>query len=123
MRIVIMALVIILILGSVSLALRFNQKASYASKELEQERYLRLSAEQMLEETNKQRESLKNDLEKAQETIKGLSRVAEQTQSFNNDLKNRLEKASQVKESLELKLKELENILPEKQTPVNAVNP
>jgi len=124
MRIVIIALIIILILGSIGLAFRFNQKASYANKELEQERYLRLTTEQMLEETSQQREALKTDLNKAQETIKGLSRVTEQTQAFNNDLKDRLEKASRIKESLEMKLKELESVLPgQQQTPANSVNP
>ncbi len=112
MRIVIIAIIIILVLSSIGLAVRFNQKAVYANKELEQERYLRLTTEQMLQETNQQKQNLEENLNKAQDTKKGLSRVAEQTQAFNNDLKDRLEKASKVKEALESKLKELENILP-----------
>ncbi|MBF0522661.1 MAG: hypothetical protein HQL24_06355 [Candidatus Omnitrophica bacterium] len=115
MRIVVIALIVILVVTSFVLAFQFNQKAFRANRNLEQERYLRLTAEQAIQEAAQQKEDLKNNLSKAQETIKGLSRVTEQTQAYNKDLKERLEKASKAQEELEAKLKALE-----KKEPLNA---
>ncbi|MDP8212020.1 MAG: hypothetical protein P9X22_01855 [Candidatus Zapsychrus exili] len=111
MKIVSTVFIIILIIASFVLAFHFNQKASSSNKGLEQERYLRMNAEQMLQETEEEVVSLKSEITSMKSKVERLERVAEQTKAFNEDLKLHLERVSKAKESLESKLQDLESIM------------
>lgn len=109
MRIFLVSL-IILSAVALGLAFRFNRHVSQAQTDLNQERYLRMTAEENLEKANAKIVSLEGELAKNQNKSKSLEKVIDQTSAMNKDLQARLEKANAVQEDLEKKIKQLEPV-------------
>jgi predicted RNase H-like nuclease (RuvC/YqgF family) len=95
---------------SIVMVVRFSQVAKTAQQALDEERYLKLTAEEQLENVKNKVGSLESDLTRAQSKVSSLEKVLDETKSYNSDLKTRLDKASEIKTDLEQKLEELEQV-------------
>jgi len=93
MRIVLGGFIIILLVLSCGLAVRYNQDASYAIDELDGERYKRMVAEENLKKANQQVSGLSAEKKRLQSKIEDIEMVLEKTMSLNSDYKNRLDQA------------------------------
>jgi hypothetical protein len=97
MRVVLIGFAVVFVLFSCGLAIRYNQNAVYAQKELNGERYKRMTLEESLQQADVHVDSLQLELKIAQDKAKTLETVLEKTKLINEDLKVRLEKAVQIK--------------------------
>jgi len=108
---VIMIIVGLLVIAiSCGLAFRYGRYATNARADLEQERYLRMVAEENVQAFHAKLETLEAELKRSQNKIKAVEKVAEQNQAINVDLKSRLDKILEIKDRLEAKIKELEHL-------------
>ena len=82
---------------SVVLALRYNQSAFKASDELNNERYLRMTAEESAEQAKAKISSLEAELAGLQSKVDGLEKELEQSKAINADLEIRLKEAESSK--------------------------
>ena len=89
-------------------AIRFSSVVDNAQKDLNQERYSRMVAEESLEKANNRINSLEADLVRTQNTMKGIEGLIKETKGINEDLKNQLEKSSRINEELDKKIKEFQ---------------
>ncbi|MBF0385426.1 MAG: hypothetical protein HQL27_06095 [Candidatus Omnitrophica bacterium] len=111
MKVVIILLIGILVVSSFVLAFSSNKKATGASEELNQERYLRMVAEEGLVSAKTKIGSLESEMERAKGKTQSLERLIEQKDIVLEDLKGRVNKAEKAKDELEKKVKELEAAL------------
>ena len=111
MRIVLIGFVIVLLVLSCGLAVRYSQDASYAQEQLNSERYERLVSEENLQNVKVQIRSLKAELKRAQNKVGQVEGVLAKTKAVNEDLKGRLDKAAEIKMNLDEKIKELQNLV------------
>ena len=91
-----------------ALAFHYNQISSKAQKYLNEERYGRLSAEEILEKTSGKIHGLEKELANAQLRIKNIEKLLEKSNSNNTNLKSQLDETSKAKKDLEAKVKALE---------------
>ena len=77
-------------------------------KELDQERYNRMVAEEKLEKVNTKIKSMESELTNSQNQTQGLQTFIEKEKVANDNLRTELEKVTRLKEVLE---KELKNAL------------
>lgn len=110
MRIVFFGFIIVLVVLSFGLAVRYNNDASYATEMLNGERYKRLTAEEELQKANRQIAALTADLKQAQDKLESTEFVLKNTKAINEDLKARLDKADQAKELLDKQIDELKQL-------------
>ena len=82
-----------------------GQKVNTTRKDLEQERYNRMIAEEKLEKALLKVKSLENELTNAQNQTQGIQTVLEKEKVANAALKTELEKVTKLKEVLEQELK------------------
>ena len=108
MRIVLIGFIIILLVLSCGLAVRYNQDASHARGELDGERYKRMVSEENLLRANIQADSLKEELTRMKSRVEQTELILEKTKLINASLKLRLQKADQMKELLDKKIAELQ---------------
>ena len=106
MRNKILVLAAVLTLGCVAMVFFSGQTVDKTRKDLDQERYNRMVAEEKLEKALVKIKSLETDLTNAQNQAQGLQTVLEQEKNANVDLKTELEKTSKLKEVLEGNLKD-----------------
>ena len=90
------------------MAIRSGSIVNNAQKDLNQERYSRMVAEESLEKANNRINSLEVELVRTQNKIKGIEGLIKETKDINEDLKNQLEKSSRINEELDKKIKELQ---------------
>ncbi len=105
--------VIVIAVLSVVFVYKFNNKASVARQELNQERYSRMIAEENIEKNKAALQSLRAELARAKAKVKMTKGVLKQSVTVNKGLKERLETADLVRETLEQKIIELEEIATE----------
>lgn len=86
--------------------IRFNDKASKATKALEQERYNRMVAEETLQKNAAKITSLEEQLKVATDKMSRIQDILDQEQTVNQDLKKQYEQLAQTKASLEEKLQQ-----------------
>jgi hypothetical protein len=110
MRIVLIGFIIILLVLSCGLAIRYNQDAGSVRKELDVELYKRMVAEENLQKANIQIDSIKEELERTKDRVEQAEVVLEKTKEINADLRLRLHKAGQAKEILDRKIAELQSL-------------
>ena len=110
MKTIIIVSAIMLCVFSAGLAIRYNLNASSAQKDLNQERFNRMTSEEGLEKANARISSLEAELARTQSKVKGVEKALEQANAVNDDLKGRLDKASEYKDKLDAKIKELEQL-------------
>lgn len=111
MKVVAILLAVVLIAVSFGLAINYNQTSLKAKKDLERERYARMVAEESSEKLNAKLRSLEGDIVRYQQKSQTAQSVVEQLKSVNEDLETRLDKTARDRESLELKVRELEQTL------------
>lgn len=110
MRIVLMGFIIVLLFLSCGLAVRYNQDASQAIAELESERYKRMVSEESLQRANTAAASLQSELKRVEKKVKNMEVVLEKTKVINKDFRARLDKAAKIKESLDRRIADLQQI-------------
>ena len=110
MKTIIIVSAIMLCVFSAGLAIRYNLNASNAQKDLNQERFNRMTAEEGLEKANARISSLEAELARTQSKVKGVEKALEQANAVNGDLKGRMEKALEYRDKLDAKIKELEQL-------------
>ena len=110
MKATMVVLAIMLTVLSAGLAIRYNLNASNALKDLNQERFMRMTAEESLEKSNDKISSIDAELKRTQSKMNGLEKALEQANAFNEDLKSRLNKAAEIKNNLDGKIQELEQM-------------
>ena len=108
MKIIKILLILAVIVASIYSAIRFNGIASVARKDLEKERFLRISAEEGWEKSKSKVEALKAEVARSENKNSALKRQLEQKKIVNKDLRGRLDKAKIIKENIEKKIDQLE---------------
>ncbi len=108
MRVVLIGFTIVFVVLSCGLAIRYNQDAGAARKELDTELYKRMVAEESLQKANIQIDSIKEELKRMTSRVEQVEIVLDKTKAVNADLKLRLHKADQMKEILDKKIAELQ---------------
>lgn len=122
MKIIAIVLAVGLIVFSAALAVNYNASALSTRKDLEQERYLRMVAEEKLERTGAQIRKLESELSRVEREMKGVQDLLDQSQEANDRLQTKLDGAAAVKEALERKIEELQQALTRQTTVVPAVS-
>ena len=110
MRIFTVVLSIILAILGCVLAVQYYQGASKAENDLHQERYLRMVAEEGLEEAKTKIQSLETEIARLKEKIANLDRIVTQEKAKNNSLKSRLDEALGAKKDLEKEVEALKRV-------------
>jgi CHASE3 domain sensor protein len=111
MKVVAILLAGVLVAVSFGLAINYNQTALKVKKDLDRERYARMVAEEGSEKLNAEIRSLEGDIVRYQQKSQTSQRVLEQLKSANADLESRLDRTARDRESLESKVRELEEVL------------
>lgn len=122
MKIIAIVLAAGLIVFSAALAVNYNASALSTRKDLEQERYLRMVAEEKLERTGAQIRKLESELSRVEKEMKGVRDLLDQSQAANDRLQTKLDGAAAVKDALERKIEELQQALTRQTTVVPAVS-
>ena len=110
MRITIIILAVAFAVMGGGLAYRYNQEALNAQKELNQERYNRMIAEENLQKADAKIKLLQSDIARSEDKLKSVENILDETKTVNSDLKARIDKATEIKQDLENKIKELEKL-------------
>jgi len=110
MRVVLIGFIIVLLVLSCGLAVRYNQEASHARNELDRERYRRITNEENLQKANIEINALQGELKRMKTKIKNTEIAFKNTKAINVDLKERLDKASRIQMSLDRRIVELQQI-------------
>ena len=110
MRIVLIGFVIVLLVLSCGLAVRYSRDANYAHGELNGERYERMVAEENLQKANMRISSLEGELKREQDKAGQMEVILEKTKAVNEDLKARLDKAAEIKKSLDKRIADLQQM-------------
>ena len=111
MRTVLIGFVVVLLVLSCGLAIRYSQDAGYAQEQLNGERYKRLVSEENFQKAKVEIGSLKAELKKAQDKADQIESIFKRTKVINADLKARLDRASEIKTNLDKKIAELQALV------------
>lgn len=111
MKIVAIILAAGLVVFSAGLAVNYNAAALGTRKDLEQERYVRMVAEEKLERSGAQIQRLESELSRVEKEMKGVRERLDSAEEANHRLHAQLEETAAAKESLERKIEELKEIL------------
>ncbi len=101
-------LLVVSILLSIALTVvvvRFNEKATKAGKNLEEERYSRMVAEESLQKSAAKLATLEAKLKSADSKMTKIQDILDQEKGVNADLKQQYAKLAESKADLELKVK------------------
>ncbi len=118
MRVTITVVSLVLAVVGIGLTIRFAKDVQKHEQSLNQERYTRMVAEESLASSNSKVNAMETELARLQNKIKNTEKMLGETSLVNDDLKARLDKAKQIKESMDLKIKELQNMVIPESAPV-----
>ena len=110
MKTTVMIVAILLAVLGITMTVRFAKDSQSHEQSLNQERYNRMVAEESLASANTKINALETELERLQNKSKNMEKILIETNAMNDDLKARLDKAMQVREEMEKKMGELQNI-------------
>ncbi len=105
----ILLLVIVLMVGSLLTALSLNQAVGHIKRDLDQERYKRIVAEENLSKSFLKINNLEKEFSSARDRIQSVQTILQEGKSETTDLKVQLERMTKAKEALEKKIEELKN--------------
>jgi len=105
----ILLLVIVLMVGSLLMALSSNQAVGHIKRDLDQERYKRIVAEENLSKSSAKINGLEIALSATRDKIQSVQTILQEGKSETTDLKVQLERMTKAKEALEKKIEELKN--------------
>jgi len=104
MKDIILVVILLIMIGLFVLVVRFGEKADKASKNLEEERYSRMVAEETLQKNAAKLTTLNSQLKDEQDKMAKIEDILDQEKSVNTDLKKQYDELAQAKADLEAKL-------------------
>ena len=102
---VLLVIRLLIMAGAVSVAVFSIEKQHKLLKNLEEEKYSRMVAEDSSQKSAAKLATLENQMKSTQEKMAKLKDILDQEKEFNQDLKDQYEKLVRAKVDLELKLK------------------
>jgi len=105
MKDIILVIVLLIMVGLSVLVVRFGEKANKASKNLEEERYSRMVAEETLQKNAAKLTVLFSQLKDEQDKMAKIEDILDQEKNENTDLKKQYDELAQSKADLEDKLR------------------
>jgi uncharacterized protein YoxC len=108
MRDIILVISILVSVGLLVVVVNIAQKADKAGKNLEEERYSRMVAEETLQKNNAKLTTYQEELKEDQGKMAKIADVLEQEKGVNSDLKKRYDELAASKANLEAKLTALQ---------------
>lgn len=124
----ILLVVIVLMIGFLFMALSSNQAVGHIKRDLDQERYKRIVAEESLSKASSKVNSLETELSDTRDKIQSVQAILQEGKNETSDLKVQLERMTKAKEALEKKIEELKNamvpeVVPAEPKPAEATTP
>ena len=110
MRIVLIGFIIVLLVLSCGLAVKYGQDAGYAMDELNTERYKRMVAEEGLQKANNRISTLNTEVQRVQDQFKSTEQVLIKTKELHENVKNQLDQAVQLRKACEQQITELQQL-------------
>ncbi len=104
MKDIILVISLLLMVGLSVMVVRFAQKADKAGKNLEEERYSRMVAEETLQKNDAKLATLGQAVKEDQDKIAKIEDILDQEKTVNSDLKKQYDELVQAKANLEDKL-------------------
>lgn len=105
MKDIILVIAVLLALSLTVVVVRFSEKATKASKSLEEERYSRMVAEETLQKNAAKLATLEAQVKAAEGKMLKIQDVLAQEKDVNADLKQQYERLAQTKAELEEKVR------------------
>ncbi len=105
MKDILLVISVLIAIGLTVVVIGFNEKATKASKNLEEERYGRMVAEEGLQKSAAKLATLESQVKSADAKMAKIQDILDQQKGVNSDLKQQYEKLAQNKVELEAKLK------------------
>ena len=102
---------VVLALLSTYVAYRYSQSTLQVQQTLKQERYNRFTAEENLSKSNSRIKELEDQVSKLEKKMASMQVVLDNTNAMNDDLKARIDKATKIKEDMDKKITELEQMV------------
>ncbi|MFA5088807.1 MAG: hypothetical protein WC552_07220 [Candidatus Omnitrophota bacterium] len=99
---------VLLMIASIILMLNANKNIGHVQKNLDQERYLRMVAEEKLEQASGEMRALQRGLSESEKKIQGIHAILAEGATEKAVLKAELENIARAKEELERKIADLE---------------
>ncbi len=107
MKVLLIILGVIVVATSISLSVHYHKKSFSAVNDLNEERFLRMVAQEGLDKATTRVSFLEAKISQAKKKVASIRKLADQTELINKDLKVKLEGSLDMKKSLEVKVKEL----------------
>ena len=105
MKDIILAISLLLVFGLLVVVVHFAQKADKAGKNLEEERYSRMVAEETLQKNDAKLTTYQEELKENKDKMAKIEDILDQEKGVNTDLKKQYDDLSEIKADLEAKLK------------------
>jgi chromosome segregation ATPase len=118
MKDIVLVISLLLAVGLSVFVVRFAQKADKAGKNLEEERYSRMVAEETLQKNNAKLTTLQESVKEDQEKMSKIQDILDQEKNVNVSLKKQYDQLSEAKADLENRL---ETVLKEKNAALQAL--
>lgn len=99
---------IVIGISGTTLAYSYYQRADKAKGNLDEERYLRMTAEESLSHAEAKATSLESELARVQKKMQTFEKSIEQLKSTNDSLRTQLDRALESNKVLEDKLKQVD---------------
>ena len=110
MRVVWVFVVLLIVTASIGISVKSYQNAENATGGLDQERYLRMSAEEDLHSAKQKIKTLETQLTTEKAKAQKAEAMTQDLRDINKDLQARLKKAADLQGKLESKIKEIESL-------------
>ena len=104
MKDIVLVISLLLMVGLSVMVVRFAQKADKAGKNLEEERYSRMVAEETLQKNDAKLATLQQAVQEDQNKMAKIQDILDQEKTVNSDLKKQYDELAQAKANLENKL-------------------
>ena len=111
MKIATIVVLVFLAVLSTFVAYRYSQSSLQAQQILNQERYNRLTIEENLSKANGRVKELEDQISKVEKKMASMQVVLDNTNAMNDDLKGRLDKAMVIKENMDKKIEEMQQMV------------
>lgn len=107
MKVLLVIIGVIIVATSISLSVHYHKKSFSAVNDLNEERFLRMVAQEDLDKAKTRVSFLESKISQAKKKVASIRKLADQTELINKDLKMKLKSSLSVKTSLELQVKDL----------------
>lgn len=111
MKIATIVVLVFLAVLSTFVAYRYSQSSLQAQQTLNQERYNRLTIEENLSKANTRVKELEDQISKVEKKMASMQVILDNTNAMNDDLKGRLDKAMVIKENMDRKIEEMQQMV------------